>query len=285
MLVLQRLFSASDMMSHIFTGFAMPRSFRFLTFSLALTALLAGLTLARPAHATYADPYAETRGNRYYSDPLEPFNRAVFGFNRFFDRVLLRPVAKGYQRLPGFVQTGTHNFLGNLLAPVSFLNEVLQGDLTGANITLWRFTTNTILGAGGLVDVADMVGRGPIPREDFGQTLGHYGVGTGPYLVLPLLGPSNLRDFSGSIVDIFTDPLNLYAIHDDQDWIPITRSVVGAIDSRARIMDVYDDLNNSVDPYSSFRSAYSQNRAYAVRDRVYEEGGAMDLYSMTESEY
>ena len=135
-----------------------------------------------------------------------------------------------------------------------------------------------------MVDVADHVGRPAVPREDFGQTLGYYGVGAGPYLVLPIIGPSNLRDTAGRVVDVFTDPLNLYAMAgDSRDWILWTRAGLTVVDTRAQLMGPIDDvINNSVDPYSTFRSAYSQNRKYAVRNRVYQTGGAMDAYSMTE---
>ena len=270
----------------IYMSSAMSRLTFFSAFLLVLTTVSlvhAAPSKKMPANDAY-DAYSDARGS-YYSDPLEPFNRAVFGFNTYFDRYLLRPAARGYQHLPGFVQTGTHNFLSNLMSPVSMFNELLQGDLTGFNITTWRFITNTILGVGGLVDVADNVGRAPIPREDFGQTLGYYGVGAGPYLVLPILGPSNVRDLTGRVVDIVTDPLNLYAWNTDRNWIPITRGVLTAVDTRSQLMGPYDDImHNSVDPYSSFRSVYSQNRAYAVRHHVYETGGAMDdAYTMTEN--
>ncbi len=246
--------------------------------------LLAGLAVSVPVHAAdaYDDAYDNARGSDV-SDPLEPFNRAVFNFNMFFDQILIRPLARGYQYLPDFVQDGTHNFLSNLMSPVSMVNELLQGDVTGFNIVTWRFVTNTILGVGGLFDVADHVGRPAIPREDFGQTLGHYGVGAGPYLVLPIIGPSNLRDAGGRVVDIFTDPLNLYAMNTERDWILYTRAGLTIVDTRAQLMAPLDDvINNSVDPYSTFRSAYSQNRRYAIRDHVYQAGGALDSYSMTE---
>ncbi len=256
-----------------------------LCFLLAVTVWAPSAEAATKKAAPARDTYAETRGEAV-SDPLEPFNRAVFNFNMFVDQLLIRPVARGYQHLPGFVQDGTHNFLTNLMSPVSMLNELLQGDLTGFNITAWRFVTNTILGVGGLVDVADYAGRPAIAREDFGQTLGHYGVGEGPYLVLPIVGPSNARDAAGRIVDVFTDPLNLYAMADaNREWILWTRAGLTVVDTRAQLMDTLDDaINNSVDPYSTFRSAYTQNRRYAVRDRIYHEGGAMDLYSQTENE-
>lgn len=254
-----------------------------LAFSFLLLLLAAVMAPVQHASAAPAvDPY-DSEVVSYY-DPIEPFNRAVFTFNKYFDMVLLRPLAYGYKNyLPGFAQTGVHNFLSNLMSPVSLLNELLQGDIRGANIVAWRFVTNTILGVGGLVDVADYAGRPAIPREDFGQTLGYYGVGAGPYLVLPIIGPSNLRDLTGRVVDVFTDPLNLYAMNTDKDWILWTRAGLTAVDTRAILLEPYDDvMKSSVDPYSSFRSMYSQNRTYAIRDRIYQEGGAMDVYSNAE---
>jgi phospholipid-binding lipoprotein MlaA len=244
------------------------------------------LGVSAPSHAQ--DDYKTQRDATVYTyDPLEPFNRSVFVFNKYVDMLLIKPVAKGYKWvLPSPVRTGVYNFLNNLSSPVSFINELLQGDLAGADIVLRRFVVNTILGVGGVMDAAEMHGLGPIPREDFGQTLGVWGVGAGPYLVLPIIGPSNARDLTGRVVDIFADPLNMWAINHDHEWIPVTRAIVGGIDTRARLLGPYDDImNNSVDPYSSFRSIYSQNRNYAVGDVVYKEGGALDTYSMTENEF
>jgi phospholipid-binding lipoprotein MlaA len=235
------------------------------------------------------DAYSAQRdASAYTYDPLEPFNRSVFVFNKYVDMLLIKPVAKGYKwALPSPVRTGIYNFLTHLSSPVSFINELLQGDLAGADIVLRRFVVNSILGVGGLMDAAEMHGLGPIAREDFGQTLGVWGVGSGPYLVLPILGPSNARDLTGRVVDIFLDPLNVWAISQDHDWIPWTRAIVGGIDTRARLLGPFDDMMyRSVDPYSSFRSMYSQNRTYQIGDRVYKEGGAVvDAYGMTENDF
>lgn len=253
----------------------------------AVFALGASLGVAVPAQAQ--DAYSAQRDASVYSyDPLEPFNRSVFVFNKYVDMLIIKPVAKGYKWvLPSPVRTGIYNLLTHLSSPVSFINELLQGDLAGADIVLRRFFVNSILGVGGLIDAAEMHGLGPIPREDFGQTLGVWGVGPGPYLVLPILGPSNLRDVTGRVADIFADPLNMWAINQDHDWIPWTRAIVSGIDTRARLLGPFDDMMyRSVDPYSSFRSMYSQNRRYQIGDRVYKEGGAVvDAYSMTENEF
>ena len=255
--------------------------------ALLLSTMLVGASAAqaRQPMTAYATTDTTPDGADYTYDPIEPFNRAVFVFNKYVDMLLIKPVAKTYKYvLPSPVRTGVHNFLGNLASPVSLLNELLQGDFAGADIVVRRFVMNTIFGFGGVIDAADMHGVHAIAREDFGQTLGHWGVGAGPYIVLPILGPSNLRDVTGRVVDIFTDPLNLWAMGQDEDWLPITRAILSGIDTRVSLLGPYDDImNNSVDPYSSFRSIYTQNRTYAIGDRQYTEGGAMDAYTMTES--
>ncbi|HEY1097259.1 MAG TPA: VacJ family lipoprotein [Alphaproteobacteria bacterium] len=256
----------------------------FLLSAVAMLGLSAQVEAREPSSA-YTTMQADSDTATYTYDPLEPFNRSVFWFNKYVDMLLIKPVAQGYKwAVPYPVRTGVHNFLGNLAAPVSFLNEILQGDFAGADIVIRRFVMNTLFGMGGFIDAAEMHGVGPIAREDFGQTLGAWGVGPGPYLVLPIIGPSNLRDVTGRVVDIFTDPLNLWAMDQNHDWIPISRAILSGIDTRASLLGPYDDImKNSVDPYSSFRSIYSQNRSFAVGDRVYTEGGAMDDYTMTES--
>jgi phospholipid-binding lipoprotein MlaA len=260
------------------------KRFPFLLSALLVLALAAP-AMAREPSSAYSTMNADTDASTYVYDPIEPFNRSVFIFNKYVDMLLIKPVAQGYKWVTPYpVRTGIHNFLGNLAAPVSLLNELLQGDWNGADIVVRRFVMNTIFGMGGFIDAAEMHGVGPIPREDFGQTLGAWGVGTGPYIVLPIIGPSNLRDVTGRVIDIFTDPLNLWAIREDNDWVPISRAILSGIDTRASLLGPYDDImKNSVDPYSSFRSIYNQNRTFAVGDQVYKEGGAMDAYTMTES--
>ena len=135
-------------------------------------------------------PPARAQDNE--NDPLEPFNRAVFQVNLFLDRVILKPVAIMYRNVtPEFVREGVDNFLANLRTPVVLANDLLQGQFDRGELTLGRFMLNTIIGVGGLVDVGGMVGMPERHSEDFGQTLAVYGVGSGPYLMLPLLGPSN----------------------------------------------------------------------------------------------
>ena len=146
---------------------------------------LLGLTLLATSALAQDEP----------NDPLEPLNRRIFQFNRVVDGLVLEPAARIYRMAtPQFVRTGVRNFLANLGTPVVLANDLLQGEFERAELTLGRFLMNTILGLGGVIDVGGKLGMPPRHYEDFGQTLAVYGVGSGPYLMLPLLGPSNGRD-------------------------------------------------------------------------------------------
>lgn len=198
----------------------------------------------------------------YYSnvtdnDPIEPVNRAIFTFNDFVDMILIEPVARAYHAvLPDPVEDGVHNVLSNLTAPVVLVNAALQGDVEHAFVTLWRFILNSTFGLAGIFDFAE-ANTGLMHRsEDFGQTLGVYGVGAGPYIVLPLLGPSSVRDVVGTVFDTVIDPVN-YA----KPAVVYTRTGLTVIDSRVKALPVTDDIDaNALDPYSAFRSAYWQYR-------------------------
>ena len=199
-------------------------------------------------------------------DPLEPVNRAIFKFNNVADKVILEPVAKGYKKLPSPVQTGISNFLGNLKMPLVFVNQLLQGQGKNAAESAGRFVINTTAGVFGLIDVADKVGLEE-KEEDFGQTLATWGVGDGFYIVLPLFGPSNLRDSTGMVLTYITDPINAYAINEGEAWVLPLRTAGNAIDQRSKIIDEVNALrNNSVDYYAAVRSSYYQNRKAAIEN-------------------
>lgn len=209
-------------------------------------------------------------------DPIEPFNRAVFAFNQGVDYILLKPIATAYKNyVPGFVQNSVSSLLWELSSPVILLNNALQGNWDGFGYNVKRVVMNTTLGVGGLVDVASYHGLPAQGSEDFGQTLGHYGVGAGPYLVLPLIGPSSLRDAFGRVVDTFTDPYNLIASDAEQNGLLIGRAGLSAIDKRVALLGPYDDMvEASIDPYNTVRSAYTQQRVYAVQNKLYQVGNA-----------
>ena len=221
-----------------------------------------GATAVSGDTAYYASP---TDG-----DPLEPFNRAVFQFNRYTDMLVIKPITQVYVNiLPEFVRVGIHNFLTNLNTPVVLANELLQWDLNGANIVTQRFLINSTVGMGGLFDAAAHHGIDRPAAEDFGQTLGKWGIGQGPYIVLPLLGPSNLRDATGFVVDIFLDPVNWWGWNNDEEGVLYARTALRVVDARAGLLGPYDDLlEQSIDPYTTVKSAYIQNRAELIRDGV-----------------
>ena len=198
------------------------------------------------------------------NDPLEPFNRAMYTFNDTLDRYLMKPVAKGYRAVvPSPVRKGVSNFFSNLHEPAVMINSALQGKFSQAASDLSRFMVNTTFGIFGLFDVATAIG---IERhnEDFGQTLGKWGVGEGPYLVLPILGPSNFRDAPGLYVDNELYP----PAHLDSSRTRAEFYITEAIDTRARLLDAGDILDQAAgqDPYVFVREAYRQRRRSLIRD-------------------
>ncbi|PPR44212.1 MAG: putative phospholipid-binding lipoprotein MlaA [Alphaproteobacteria bacterium MarineAlpha5_Bin11] len=211
--------------------------------------------------------YEKSMYNEEIYDPFEPVNRVIFKFNNVADKIVLEPVSKGYRKLPAPVQTGVGNFFNNLKLPLVIFNQFLQGQFGNAAGSAGRLVINSTVGLGGLVDVAEKFGLEQ-QEEDFGQTLATWGVGDGPYLVLPIFGPSNLRDAAGLVVSSATDPVNVYlADQGEGEWI-VYRTTGNAVNQRARIIDEVNTLReNSVDYYSAVKSAYHQNRYAAIRDR------------------
>ena len=199
-------------------------------------------------------------------DPIEPINRIIFGFNNIADKIILEPAAKGYRKLPSPIQSGISNFLSNLRAPLIFVNQLLQGQGKNAAETTGRFFVNSTVGVFGLIDVADKIGLEE-KKEDYGQTLATWGVGDGFYVVLPIFGPSNLRDSAGLFLTYATDPLNAYAVREGEGWVVPLRTAVNATDQRSRIIDEVNAMrNNSVDYYATVRSSYHQNRKAAIKN-------------------
>jgi phospholipid-binding lipoprotein MlaA len=199
-------------------------------------------------------------------DPLEPVNRNILKLNDVFDRILLKPLAQGYVAiLPEDGRDAVRRVLDNMKEPTVFFNNALQGEVERAGITAGRLVVNTTVGLGGILDVAKQWG---LPRQpaDFGQTLYVWGVPSGPYLVLPLFGPSNPRDAIGMGLDAYADPLSLFSQMDAYSEITIARFVGDGIDQRARVLDVLDDLEkNSLDFYAQLKSLSQQHRASELR--------------------
>jgi phospholipid-binding lipoprotein MlaA len=200
------------------------------------------------------------------NDPAEPTNRAIFEGNQWVDRNALQPVARGYQAyVPGDVRDSLHNFSSNLKGPVILVNDVLQGNVSRAWNTTQRFVVNTTVGGAGLFDVASDWDL-PAHEADFGQTLGVWGVGPGPAVQLPLLGPSNLRDTVGTGIRLFGDPLG-YVPGKPMQVVTMTGGVVGAVDGRARLLAATDELErNSVDYYAALRALRAQQRAAFIEE-------------------
>ena len=210
-------------------------------------------------------------------DPFEIPNRFIFAFNEALDVMILRPAAATYRFLtPEIIQDSIRNAVRNLRAPVDFANHLFQGKDEQAAEVLARFGINTVLGVGGLFDVADDAFGLEYYSEDFGQTLGTYGTGPGPYLVLPLFGPSSLRDAFGRGVDSLLDPwsyvLNYYNVENDQE-ILLGRQAAFGIDLRARNIETLEDLKrDSVDFYARIRSLSLQRRRAEINDARPEDG-------------
>ena len=196
-------------------------------------------------------------------DPIEGVNRFIFAFNEFLDTFIFQPLAATYRViLPDGVRDSVRNFLRNLNTPVILANDVMQGSWDRAEVTLARFVINTSIGVGGLFDAADSMGY-DYHDEDFGQTLGTYGVGSYPYLVLPILGPSTARDATGLIVDSFLDPLGY--VTDDE--VALGRRLVQGIDFRARNIENIEELKrDSIDYYARIRSVYLQRRVDEINN-------------------
>ena len=202
------------------------------------------------------------------NDPLEGLNRFIFEFNEILQDVILRPVSKFYnENVNVTVRQGISNFLDNLSSPVIFVNDILQGELDRALTTFGRAFINTTLGMGGIADVASELGI-ESHDEDFGQTLGVYGVGEGFYLVLPIFGPSNPRDAIGKlVVDSYFDPIGLWLDNTDQDEIIYSLMAAKGIDEYAGIVDELNQVKKtSVDYYAAVRSLYRQKRKAEINN-------------------
>ena len=227
--------------------------------------LLAGIVSSLSGCATTGPDY----------DPYESLNRGIHAFNEAVDEAAIKPAATFYELItPEFVSLGVSNFFGNLRDIQSALNDLLQGKVPMAFEGAVRVTVNSTLGLAGLIDVGTEMG---LERriEDFGQTMGVWGVGSGPYLVLPLLGPSSVRDAFGSAVDILTDPLLLVT----RDTLRYSAAALRVVDDRAGLL--HTDLvlgTAAIDEYSYVRDAYLQRRQAQIHDGELPEGKAAEPF-------
>ena len=200
-------------------------------------------------------------------DPWESWNRGVYKFNDKLDRAIAKPVAKGYVRVvPSPIRTGVSNFFANLATPTVMINDALQGKIKSAGNDLGRFLINTTIGIGGILDPATSAGLDH-NHEDFGLTLGHWGVHAGPFVELPILGPSDCRDAPARVVDAYTNPRqyisNVYVRYGL--WLP------DIIDARAALLPLDDTIQHAFDPYAFIRDAYLSRRAYQITGKSPDE--------------
>ncbi len=211
--------------------------------------------------------------NEEVYDPLEKYNRKIFAFNDFLDRYFLEHIAKAYRNdIPRPVRDAVRNFLTNLSSPISTLNSFVQGKPENGLATFSNFLINSTIGVFGLFDIAGEKGI-RYHQEDFGQTLGHYGVTSGPYLMVPFVGPSSIRDFSGSITDQIVSPTsyNIFKIGGKTYLIGKNRLILASamrtVDTRESLIDIIDDVRKeSFDPYATLRSAYTQKRNNEIKN-------------------
>ena len=203
-------------------------------------------------------------------DCFEGLNRATFVLNQSLDKAVFKPVAEAYRALPSSVRSGTSNALNNISSLITVPNNILQGEFKTAGINTGRFVVNTTVGILGILDVAEQIGFPKYEKEDYGQTLGVMGVGEGCYLVIPVLGPSTIRDTAGSFMNILGgDPYYNASTHGNNEFLSdkvyMTTKVISGIDFRAKNLESIDNLEkNSMDFYASVRSLYLQDRQQKI---------------------
>ena len=214
----------------------------------------------------------KTNQTKEIKDCFEKLNRATFAFNQGLDKAIIKPIAKGYRNLPDPVQKGTRNAVRNLSNLITIPNNVLQGDVKMALINTGRLVVNTTVGILGTIDVANKMGFPKYEMEDYGQTLGAWGIGPGCYVVLPVLGPSSLRDTAGSFINIMGgDPWYNASAHGNNEFLNqnvfMASKVLSGIDFRANNIESLENLEtNSIDFYASVKSLYTQDRENKIKN-------------------
>ena len=206
-------------------------------------------------------------------DCFESLNRATFSLNQGLDKHIFKPVAKSYRSLPSPLRNGTSNALVNLSSLITIPNNILQGEFKTAGINAGRFAVNTTVGILGIFDVAEKMGFSEYEKEDYGQTLGKWGVGPGCYVVLPVLGPSTIRDTAGSFMNILGgDPYYNASTHGNNEYLTdkvyMTTKVISGVDFRSKNLESIDNLEkNSMDFYASIKSLYLQDRQRKIANK------------------
>ena len=237
-----------------------------------LTISLIAIMLTASVNADTDGENSLSKKSKPVKDCFERLNRATFSLNMGLDKAIFKPVAKGYRSLPSPVRTGTSNALINLSSLITIPNNILQGEFKTAGVNVGRLVVNTTVGVLGVFDVAEKMGFSEYEKEDYGQTLGKWGVGPGCYIVLPVLGPSTVRDTFGSFINILGgDPYYNASTHGNNEYLTdkvyMTTKVISGVDFRAKNLESIDNLEkNSIDFYASVKSLYLQDRQQKIKN-------------------
>jgi phospholipid-binding lipoprotein MlaA len=232
--------------------------------------ILISLILASNVNADTDGENNLSKKSKPVKDCFESLNRATFSLNQVLDKAIFKPVAESYRNLPSPIRSGTSNALNNLSSLMTVPNNILQGEFMTAGINTGRFVVNTTAGILGIFNVAEKIGFSEYEKEDYGQTLGKWGVGAGCYIVLPVLGPSTIRDTAGSFINVLGgDPYYNASTHGNNEYLTdkvyMTTKVISGVDFRAKNLESIDNLEkNSMDFYASIRSLYLQDRQQKI---------------------
>jgi len=237
-----------------------------------ITSLISLMLATNVSADTDGENNLSKKNSREVKDCFEGLNRATFSLNQGLDKVIFKPVAKGYRKLPSPIRSGTSNALENISSLITIPNNILQGEFRKAGVNTGRFVVNTTVGILGIFDVATKMDFPEYEREDYGQTFGAWGIGAGCYVVLPVIGPSTVRDAFGSFVNVLGgDPYYNASVHGNNQYLDqdiyMTTKIVSGIDFRAKNLESIDNLEkNSMDFYASVRSLYLQDRQQKIRN-------------------
>jgi len=244
-----------------------------------ITSLISLMLATNVSADTDGENSLSKKNSGQVKDCFEGLNRATFKFNQALDGAIFKPVAKAYRVLPSPVRVGTGNVLDNLSILLTVPNNILQGEFKEAGVNTGRFAINTTLGILGIFDIANKIGFSEYKKEDYGQTLGVMGVGTGCYLVLPVLGPSTVRDTAGSFINVLGgDPWYNASFNGNNEFLSksdyMKSKVLTGVDFRAKNIDSIENLEkNSMDFYASVRSLYLQDR----QQKISNTNGALEI--------
>jgi phospholipid-binding lipoprotein MlaA len=237
-----------------------------------ITSLISFMLATNVSADTDGENNLSKKNSGEVKDCFEGLNRATFSLNLGLDKVIFKPVAKGYRKLPSPIRYGTSNALENISSLITIPNNILQGEFRKAGINTGRFAVNTTLGILGIFDMATKMDFPEYEREDYGQTFGAWGIGAGCYVVLPVIGPSTVRDAFGSFVNVLGgDPYYNASVHGNNQYLDkdiyMTTKIISGIDFRAKNIESIDNLEkNSMDFYASVRSLYLQDRQQKIRN-------------------